>query len=192
MLPQAQSGVVTAVTAVQKAVHTVILYRYTCISGLVCLLNAASAASRWRPPHAAYQTYQRRRCPTAAQEENWYQFLLGEDCYSGNCEDGLEWGDPNSTNDNPQIVFNDAFANGETGLGPEVIFIPQPQAQIYTVVVHDVQTELGEGENNFTVQVYLDGELTLRTDQVAPAEGHYLRVAEIDTTNWTATTIFNA
>ena len=129
--------------------------------------------------------------PAAAQEDNWYQFLLGEDCYSGNCEDGLEWGDPNSTNDNPQIVLNEEFAHGETGLGPEVIFIPQPQEQTYTVVVHDVATELGLNENNFTVQVYLDGELALRTDQVAPEEGHYLRVAEIDTTSWTATAISN-
>ena len=129
--------------------------------------------------------------PAAAQEENWYQFLLSEDCYSGNCEEGLEWGDPNSTNDNPQIVFDPDYAQGEEGLGPEVIFIPQPQEQIYTVVVHDVETELGTGENNFTIQVYLDGQLALRTDQDAPAEGHYLRVAEIDTSNWTASLISN-
>lgn len=117
----------------------------------------------------------------AASSNNWFNFLPNEDCNDTNCSDGLEWGDASSLEDNPYILFDSANSKG-----PQVIYIEEPQLDVFRVVVQDrngsTESTL-QATNTLTINVYLSGELKFRHVTNAPEEGTYLKIADIDVVN---------
>jgi hypothetical protein len=117
----------------------------------------------------------------AAAADNWFNFLLDEDCHDSNCSDGLEWGDSSSTEDNPHILFDE-----DNTKGPQVIYIEEPQQEVFRVLVQDRNTETSstlDTVNTLTIKVYMSGQERLRKVINAPEEGSYLHIADIDVPN---------
>ncbi len=72
------------------------------------------------------------------------------DCHWRNCKNGVEWGTPGDTSDNPGLDRDDI-----TGTGPENINISKPQQGWYRVSIHYYRVE-GNGTDAH-VRVYCNG-----------------------------------
>ena len=113
-----------------------------------------------------------------------------DDCYYSNCTSSaqmffpMDWGAAGYTGDNPMLDLDDI-----PGTGPENINIDTPHpGAVYTVVVHDYTGSTTDvyGDNEVTVNIYLDGSLAWTNTKVIACDGSYTYYATID---WTAGTI---
>ena len=112
------------------------------------------------------------------------------DCYYSNCTETaqiffpMDWGASGYALDNPVLDLDDI-----PGTGPENINIDSPHAGavffvfllVYTGSTPDVL-----GDNEVTVNVYLDGSLAWTDTRTISGDGSYTYYAQID---WTAGTI---
>lgn len=117
----------------------------------------------------------------AAASDNWFNFLLDEDCHDNNCVEGLEWGDASTTEDNPQIIFDE-----DNSKGPQVIYIKEPQPDVFRVVIQDRNLDTDSTlsqDNTLTIKVFMSGQERLRKVIYAPEEGTYVNIADIDIPN---------
>ena len=98
------------------------------------------------------------------------------DCHWLNTEP--DWGDPNSAEDNPQLLIDDA-----DGAGPEALALEIPEEVTYHVGVHYF-SDNGLGPSYATVQIYLDGELAYEAiDQELARTDVFWEVVDIDWPN---------
>ena len=113
-----------------------------------------------------------------------------EDCYYSNCTPSaqiffpMDWGVLGYSGDNPTLDLDDI-----PGTGPENINIDTPQpGAIYTVVVHDYTGSTADvyGDNEVTINIYLDGSLSWTDTRVISGDGSYTYYARID---WNTSTI---
>jgi len=100
------------------------------------------------------------------------------DCYWDNCIDGLRWG-RSGTEDDPYLDLDDI-----SGTGPENINIEEPEAGVYTVMVHDFyhfgyQSDY-QSSNPVTVNIYIDGVLEWSDVRYITGEDSQTYFAEID------------
>ena len=110
-----------------------------------------------------------------------------DDCYYSNCTPTaqiffpMDWGASGFEGDNPTLDLDDI-----PGTGPENINIDSPQpGAVYTVVVHDYTGSTPDvyGDNQVTVNIYLDGSLSWTETRVISGDGSYTEFARID---WSA------
>jgi len=77
----------------------------------------------------------------------------GQDCYFGNCQNGLDWG-PVGGDGDPILDLDDI-----PGTGPENINVQAPESILYDVYLHDYPGSVFNVANNVTVRIYLSGNL---------------------------------
>ena len=115
------------------------------------------------------------------------------DCYYSNCTEAaqflfpMDWGVSSYTEDNPVLDLDDI-----PGTGPENINIADPVTDgTYTVVVHDYTGSTMDvyGDNEVTVNIYLDGTLSWTDTKVISGDGSYTYFAEIDWSTMTITAL---
>lgn len=101
------------------------------------------------------------------------------DCYYENCvRRGLDWGEPRYDGDNPSLDLDDI-----PGVGPENINILDPEDATYTVYVNDYGSTRFTGDNEVTVNVYLNGSRVYTDTKTISGENEDVKFAEID---WSA------
>jgi len=113
----------------------------------------------------------------------------GNDCYYANCTPGGLWGStvswgPLGGVDDPSLDLDDIY-----GLGPENINITQPApGSLFTVVVHDYTGSTTDtyGDNDVTVNVYINGVLEWTDTKVISGDGSYTPYCYID---WSTLTV---
>ena len=112
------------------------------------------------------------------------------DCYYANCTPAVEWiydmdwGISGYEGDDPSLDLDDI-----NNTGPENINILDPQTDgAYTVVVHDYQGSTSDvyGENNVTVNVYLNGVLAWTDTRAISGDNSVNEFARID---WSTGTV---
>ena len=113
-----------------------------------------------------------------------------DDCYYANCTPSswwgsVQWGDP-GTQDDPSLDLDDIY-----GTGPENINIQQPQPWTYTVVVHDYTGSTSDtyGDNEVTVNVYINGLLQWSDTKIISGDGSYTPFCHIDWATFTVTSL---
>jgi len=113
-----------------------------------------------------------------------------DDCYYANCTPSswwgsVQWGDP-GTQDDPNLDLDDIY-----GTGPENINIQQPQPWTYTVVVHDYTGSTSDtyGDNEVTVNVYINGLLQWSDTKIISGDGSYTPFCHIDWATFTVTSL---
>tara|TARA_Y100001970_G_scaffold285227_1_gene404372 strand:- start:1212 stop:2135 length:924 start_codon:yes stop_codon:yes gene_type:complete len=113
-----------------------------------------------------------------------------DDCYYSNCTPAaqiffpMDWGASGFVGDNPTLDLDDI-----PGTGPENINIDSPHpGAVYTVIVHDYTGSTSDvyGDNQVTVNIYLDGSLSWTDTRTISGDGSYTEFARID---WTAGSI---
>ena len=112
------------------------------------------------------------------------------DCYYSNCTPSTEWlydmdwGISGYEGDDPSLDLDDI-----AGTGPENINILDPQTDgAYTVIVHDYQGSTPDvyGDNQVTVNIYLNGSLAWTETRVISGDNTVNEFAEI---NWSTGTV---
>jgi len=114
-----------------------------------------------------------------APGNDWSSSLQSDqDCYYANCVySGLDWGQYGYSSDDPILDLDDI-----SGVGPENINIDDPQSNgNYTVVVHDYPSSVYNGNNDVTINIYLDGALVWSVTRGISVEDSYTPIASI---NW--------
>ena len=115
---------------------------------------------------------------------------ISTDCYYSNCTPSIEWlhdmdwGLSGYEGDDPSLDLDDI-----SGTGPENINILDPQIDgTYTVIVHDYQGSTSDvyGDNEVTVNIYLNGMLTWTDTRVITGDNTVNEFAEID---WSSGTV---
>ena len=125
--------------------------------------------------------------------EDWRGAMeTDNDCYYSNCTPGGLWGStvswgPLGGVDDPSLDLDDIY-----GTGPENINITQPApGSIFTVVVHDYTGSTADtyGDNDVTVNVYINGALEWTDTRVISGDGSYTPYCYIDWSTLTVTSI---
>ena len=100
------------------------------------------------------------------------------DCYYANCTgNGLNWGDPAYSGDDPVLDLDDI-----PGTGPENINIYDPATGTYTIFVDDYSgsTSDFQGGNDVTVNVYINGGLVFTDTRVMNGEGPDMYFCQVE------------
>ena len=106
------------------------------------------------------------------------------DCYFANCGPllVLDWGTVGDPTDNPHLALDDI-----PGTGPEIIYLPAPDAGVYTVFVHDYPGSVYNGANQVTVNVWVRGTKVSTFERVISGEDTDWDVCLVDWPSGTVT-----
>jgi hypothetical protein len=109
------------------------------------------------------------------------------DCYYANCSSTwtrLDWGERGDETDDPELALDDI-----PGTGPEVIAIEAPEAATFTAYVQDFAGSVYEGENDVTMNVYVDGARVWTDTRDVDEEGASVPFVEVDWRDGTLTAL---
>lgn len=113
----------------------------------------------------------------------------GTDCYYATCANGfgtVDWGVAGEVLDDPILVEDDV-----AGTGPEVTYLQEPEAGVYSVVIHDYPSD-HPNQNNpsvATIEVFWDGASVFTDTRTfeQDVEDFYIWSVQIDAENQTYT-----